>query len=130
MIEAGLGFTCDFNKVGGFIGMDHVVKQKSEFRRCGLTKRMVSILVNDPDPLMQHSEVIWRNGIRISDVRAASYGHTLGGAVGLSMIESVEPISKDYIYEGVWEVEIASKRYPCQVSLLPFYDPKGERIKL
>ena len=31
---------------------------------------------------------------------------------------------------GEWEVEIADKRYPAQVSLSPLYDPKNERIKM
>lgn len=43
---------------------------------------MSQVALNDPDPLMYHGEVVYRNGIIVGDVRAASYGHTLGGAVG------------------------------------------------
>lgn len=35
---------------------------------------------------MFHAEVVYRNGKRVGDIRVASYGHTLGGAVGLSMV--------------------------------------------
>jgi glycine cleavage system aminomethyltransferase T len=99
----------------------------------GPNKRMVNILINDPEPLMHHGEILWRNKERISDIRSASYGHTLGGAVGLSMLDrhhTNEPISKEYIHNGQWEVEIAHQRYPCQLSFSPFYDPKGDRIKV
>mmetsp|Transcript_14310 Transcript_14310/g.20977 ORF Transcript_14310/g.20977 Transcript_14310/m.20977 type:complete len:137 (-) Transcript_14310:20-430(-) len=130
LLECGLGFTCDFSK--DFIGKAHVLAQKESSKSGGgMTKRMVSLLVGDPEPLLFHGEIVWRNGERISDVRAASYGHTLGGSVGLTMLETNgEPIKKAYIQEGDWEVEVANQRYPCKVSLSPFYDPKNARIKL
>jgi 4-methylaminobutanoate oxidase (formaldehyde-forming) len=130
LLECGLGFTCDFSKEGGFIGQDHVERQKLESKeRGGLLKRMVSVLLSDPESMMHHGEVLWRNGERISEIRAASYGHTLGASVGLSMLESEDPITKSWIQSGKWEVEIAEKRVPCKVSLSPFYDPKNLRIK-
>jgi glycine cleavage system aminomethyltransferase T len=136
VLEAGLGFTCDFSKDKGFIGMDHVLTQKEmRLSQGGFTKRMVHVFVNDPQPLMQHGEVLWRDNVRVSDVRMASYGHTLGGAVGLSMIETQKQnsdypvITKEYLQHGIWEVEIAERRFPCQLSLAPFYDPKSHRIK-
>lgn len=96
----------------------------------GLLKRMVNVLVTDPEPLMHHGEVVWRNGKRISDIRAASYGHTLGGAVGLTMLEDKVPITKEYLTNGEWEVEIGNRRYPCKVSIAPFYDAKNLRVKM
>ena len=78
---------------------------------------------------MYHAEVVWRNGVIVGDIRAASYGHTLGGAVGLSMVEADVPIGKKYLEEGEWEVEIAGVKYPAQASIRPMYDPSNERIK-
>jgi 4-methylaminobutanoate oxidase (formaldehyde-forming) len=46
------------------------------------------------------------------------------------MIEAGEPINKAYIQEGEWEIDIAGKRYPAEVSIRPMYDPKMERIKV
>jgi glycine cleavage system aminomethyltransferase T len=139
IIEAGLSFTCDFNKGGdGFIGMEHVLAQKAQAKeRGGLSRRMAQVLVEglaeDPSsPLLYHGEVLWRNGERISDIRSASYGHTVGGGVGLTMLESPtgEPLKKAYIEGGEWELEIADKMYPCKVSFAPLYDPKNTRIKV
>lgn len=132
LLECGLGFTCDFDKPLGFIGQEHVLSQKvAAMAQGGLQKRMASVLVNDSEPLLCHGEVIWRNGQRISDVRAASYGHSLGGAVGLTMLESSDaPITKDFIKSGEWEIEIADERYPCTTSFAPFYDPKNTKIKV
>jgi glycine cleavage system aminomethyltransferase T len=134
-VEAGLSFTCDYKKQDGFIGMEHVIAQKAQFKeRGGLSRRMANVLVplGPTDPLLYHGEVLWRNGERISDIRSASYGHTVGGGVGLTMLDSQngQPINKAFIQEGSWELEIADKRYPCQVALAPFYDPKNLRIKV
>lgn len=76
--------------------------------------------------------MLWKDGKRISDIRSSSYGHTIKAGVGLTMLESLtgEPITKDYLQSGHWEIEVAEKRYPCFLSLRPLYDPRNERIKL
>jgi glycine cleavage system aminomethyltransferase T len=131
ILECGLGFTCKFDKSEPFIGQEHVMSQKAQAKKeGGLCKRLASVLVLDPEPLMHHGEILWRNGKPVSDIRAASYGHTIGGAVGLSMLESDSAVTNEYIQAGQWEVEIGNRKYPCQVSLQPFYDPKGLRIKM
>jgi glycine cleavage system aminomethyltransferase T len=127
----GLQFTCDFNKSQAFIGQERVLEQKAAAKQQGgLLKRMANVLVTNPDPLMHHGEVLWRNDKRISDIRMASYGHTIGGAVGLTMLQDEEPITKDYVSSGEWQVEIVNKRYPCKISFAPFYDPKNLRVKM
>lgn len=79
LVECGLAFTCDLKKDEGFIGMQYVIDQKRELKaQGGLKKRMAQVLVNDPDYFLHHGEILYRNGEVISDVRSASYGHTLG----------------------------------------------------
>ena len=92
---------------------------------------MKQILVTNPEPLMYHGEVVYRNGIMVGDIRAASYGHTLGGAVGLALITAEEGhvVNKTYLTEGKWEVEIAGQKFPCKLSLAPMYDPNNKKIK-
>jgi len=136
---------------GGFIGKDAVLAQKAGGI---LHKRMLQVLVKDPEPFLHHDdvililililkvlvkdpepflhhgEVIYRDGVPVGDIRAGSYGHTLGGAVGLTMVDAGEKINKAYLQGGHWEVEIAGSRYPVEVSLQPLYDPKNLRIKM
>jgi 4-methylaminobutanoate oxidase (formaldehyde-forming) len=123
--ETGLGFFVDLNKPS-FIGRDAALRQKAAGP---LTRRLAQVLVKDPEPMLFHAEVVRRNGKPIGYVRAGSYGHTLGGAVGLAMIEAGEPISPAYLKDGRWEIEIAGKTYPAEVSLRPFYDPDMKRIR-
>ena len=151
VLECGLGFTCDFDKPERpFVGQDAVQAQKRlQKQQGGLSRRLVSVLVQDAQPLMHGlGEVIWKNHTtRVGHVRAASYGHSLGGAVGLSMISENESpdsttsdntnndnpvvINKAYLNhpDDTWQVEIGNQFYPCKLSLTPFYDPKSLRVK-
>ena len=126
--EVGLGFCVKMDKPGGFIGKEACGKKKAEGP---LTRRMAQVKVLDPDPLLFHAEIITRNGEKAGYVRTGSYCWTLGGAVGLFMIETGdgEPVTQAYIDEGKWEITIADKVYPAEVSLKPMYDPTNAKIK-
>ncbi|NUO48847.1 MAG: GcvT family protein [Polyangiaceae bacterium] len=126
VLEAGLGFAVDLKKPGGFIGKEAVVAKKAEGP---LKRRIVQVLLKDPEPLMFHAEVVRRDEKPIGYIRAASYGHTLGGAVGLIMVEAGVPVDAAYFEKATWDVEIAGKRYPAIASMKPLYDPSNEKIK-
>ena len=78
---------------------------------------------------MFHAEIVYRNGHPVGYIRAASYGFTIGGAVGLAMIEAGQALDQEYLDRGMWEVDIAGQRYPAIASLRPLYDPDMKRIK-
>ena len=127
VLEAGLGFAVDLKKPDGFIGKDAVVAKKG---LGPMTRRIAQILVKDPKPMMFHAEVVRRNGKPAGYVRAASYGFSLGGAVGLMMIEGGgEVVDQAFLDKGTWEVEIAGKLFPAVASLKPLYDPENKKIK-
>lgn len=122
--EAGLGFAVDLKKPD-FIGREAALKQKA----APIQRRLAQVLVKDSEPLLFHAEVVLRDGKPVGYVRAGSYGHTLGGAVGLAMIEADEPLTPAWLNAGRWVIDIAGKRYPAEVSLKPLYDPEMKRIK-
>jgi 4-methylaminobutanoate oxidase (formaldehyde-forming) len=128
VLEAGLGFAVALDKPGGFVGRDAVAAFKA---RGPLTRRLVQVLVTDPEPLMFHGEVVRRDGAPVGYIRAASYGHTLGGAVGLAMVSAGDGTVVDgsWLDSGEWTVEIADRVFPARASLRPLYDPKNERIR-
>ena len=126
VIDAGLGFAVAMDKPGGFIGRDAVRAHKERGKP---TQRILQILVKDPEPMMFHAEPVLRDGQALGYIRAASYGHTLGGAVGLAMIDAGEPLTTKWLAAGTWEVDIAGTRYPAEASLRPLYDPRSERVK-
>lgn len=79
--------------------------------------------------MMYHAEIVYRDGRPVGYVRAASYGHTLGGAVGLAMVEADEPVTTAWLEAATWEVDIAGRRYPAVASLRPLYDPDMLRVR-
>jgi 4-methylaminobutanoate oxidase (formaldehyde-forming) len=126
-LEAGLGFIVDFNKPGGFIGKKALLEQKEAG---SLKKRFVQFLLDDPEPLLYFGEMIYRNGKQVGYVRSGAYGFTLGGSVGLSIIEDDEPIDEEYIQNGKFEIEVNGVMCSAKASLRPMYDPNNERVKM
>src|SRR5262249_58383915 len=122
----GCGCAVDLRRPGGSSGREAVQAKKAGGP---LRKRLLQVLVKDPEPLLFHAEIVKRNGKAVGYLRAASYGHTLGGAVGLTMVEAAEPIDAAWIESGRWEVEIAGKLHPAIASLKPLYDPENRRIR-
>ncbi len=127
VLEAGLGFAVDLKKPSGFLGKEAVLAKKAEGP---LKRRILQVLVKDPQPMMFHAEIVKRNGKDVGYIRAASYGHTIGGAVGLAMIDGGgEVVDAKFVESGTWEVDIAGKLYPAIASIRPLYDPTNEKIK-
>jgi 4-methylaminobutanoate oxidase (formaldehyde-forming) len=125
-LEVGLGFTVDHDKPVDFIGREAFLKQKE----AGVLKRrLVQFLLGDPEPLLHGGEPIYRNGERVGDIHSANYGHTLGGAVGLGPIYYDGGVTKEYLQNGKFEIEVVGIHYPAKASLRPLYDPKNEKVK-
>jgi 4-methylaminobutanoate oxidase (formaldehyde-forming) len=125
-LEVGLGFTVEPDKPADFIGKEAFLKQKESGI---LKKRLVQFLLEDPEPLLHGGEPIYRNGARVGDIHAGNYGHTLGGAVGLGPIKFKGGVTKEYIQNGNFEIEVVGIRYPAKASLRPMLDPKNERVR-
>ena len=128
-IEAGLGFAVAYDKKGGFIGREALLKQKSQ---ASLNKRLVCLaLVEDgvSAPLIYHEEPLYRNGLIVGSTTSGAWGHRVNKSLGLAYVKHSEGVTKDWIEAGSWEIELAWKRYAVAVQLTSFYDPKGTRIK-
>ncbi|HEX9887485.1 MAG TPA: FAD-dependent oxidoreductase [Longimicrobiales bacterium] len=124
--EVGLGFFVSLEKPGGFLGREAVLERKA----AGPPKRrLIQVRIEDPEPLLYHAEIVHRDGKPVGDVRSGSYGFTLGGAVGLAMVEAEEPVTRAWVEEGRWEVDIAGRLHPAVASLRPMYDPGMERVR-
>ena len=121
-LEAGLGFAVKFDKPGGFIGREALLKDKA----AGPAKRLLQFRLLDPSPLLYHNEPIWRDNALVGHITSGAYGHTLGGAIGLGYVDSAKAPNPA---EGGFRIEVAGERIPAEVSLIPMYDPESRRIR-
>jgi 4-methylaminobutanoate oxidase (formaldehyde-forming) len=125
-LEAGLGFAVKFDKPGGFVGRDALLRHKESGP---LKYRMVCFLLEDPGPLLYGNEIIYRDGKIVGYLQTGAYGFTLGGAMGMGFVENEEGATSDFINSGSYEIDIAGVRYPAKASLRPMYDPEGLRVR-
>jgi glycine cleavage system aminomethyltransferase T/glycine/D-amino acid oxidase-like deaminating enzyme len=126
-LEAGLGFAVAFDKKNGFIGRDALLRQ----RELGPpTRRLVQIAVPDAgDKLLHHDEPIWCGNRIVGSVTSGAYGHRVGATLGLGYVAEENGVTPELLSKQRFEVEIAWERYPAQVQLGPWYDPKSERVR-
>ncbi len=126
-LDVGLGFAVAWDKPGGFVGREALVAARHPGPP---TRRLVQVLLLDAEPLLWGTEPVYRDGRRLGHVRIGAYGHTLGGAVGLAMIEDEAGLPADAVDGARWEVDVAGVRYPARASVRPMYDPDRLRVTI
>jgi 4-methylaminobutanoate oxidase (formaldehyde-forming) len=126
-MAAGLGFAVAWEKPGGFIGRDALLRK----REAGaLRRRLVQIRMKDDDaPLLFHEEPIWRAGKCVGSITSGAWGHRIKGSLGMGYVTASEDIDAAWLAAEPFEVEVAWQRYPAQAQLAPWYDPKGTRMR-
>ena len=124
-LAAGLGFAVARDK--DFIGREAVDALRDRPR----SKRLVSIRLEDPEPLLYHDEPIRLEGRIVGRTTSGRYGHSVGAAVALGWVEHPdgEHIDSGFLERDGFEVEVAGEPVAARLSLKPFYDPRRERVK-
>jgi 4-methylaminobutanoate oxidase (formaldehyde-forming) len=125
-LEAGLGFVVAWDKRGGFIGRDALLRQRQD----GVKRRLVHLALADERKLLYHNEPIWRDDRLAGRITSGMFGHTVGKSLGLGYIDNNgERVDPDFVANGRYEVEVAGERIPATATLQPFYDPANARVR-
>lgn len=122
--EAGLGWAVKLKSNIPFKGREAVAAQ----REAGV-KKILATFTAEGDTILSGRETIYRNGERCGWLSSGGYGHTLGQSIGMGYVRASEVIDRDYVLDGTYELEVATKRVPAKVTLNPLYDPKMVRVK-
>lgn len=126
-LEGGVGFAVAFDKPGGFIGRDALLRQRAQGK---LKKRLVQFKLLDADaPFVYHNEPVWAGDKIVGSITSGAYGHRLNASLGMGYIEHPDGVDQAFLDANRFEVEIAWKRYAVQAQLKPWYDPAGVRVK-
>lgn len=123
-LEAGLGFAVAWDKPGGFLGREALLVQREALPR----KRLLSVVLEDPEPLLWGSEPLLRDGVVVGYTTSAAYGHTLGASVALAYVKLPGGVSREAALAGRYEVLLDGVRVPARVSLRAPYDPERSRM--
>ena len=122
--QSGLGFAVDMEK-DEFIGKAALTGKKGK-----QSKRLVTIaLTSDDAPLLLHDEPIFCNGKIIGLTTSGAWGFRVNKSLGIASLEHSDGINGQFLASREFEIEVACERYPIEVRLGGFYDPKNERMK-
>jgi heterotetrameric sarcosine oxidase gamma subunit len=126
-VEAGLLFACKLGGAAGFLGREAVQRA----RAAGPRRRLVSLVLDDPEVMMWGSELVLRDGVPVGQVTSAAWGETLGAAVGLAYLSDPagDPVTRDFAGTGSYQVNVAGQLAAATVSLRAPYDPDGHRVR-
>ncbi len=124
-LEAGLGFAVAWDKPGGFLGREALLRQREE----GPRRRMVQFQLVDETKLIYHNEPIWRDGELVGRITSGAFCPTVGGPVGLGYVSPPAGTEARSVLDGEYEIEVACERIPARATLRPLYDPRAERMR-
>jgi 4-methylaminobutanoate oxidase (formaldehyde-forming) len=125
-VEAGLLFACKLKSGIPFLGREAVEKAKAE----GPRRRLVSLVLDDPEVMMWGGELVLRDGRAAGQVTSAAWGETVGGSVGLAYIRAGGGVvTADVARAGSYEVNVGGELRRASLHLRPPFDPAGEKIK-
>lgn len=126
-VQAGLLFACKLKTSIDFLGRERL----EAARAAGARRRLVSAVVDDPEPMLWGGELIIRDGVPAGQLTSAAWGETLGSCVGLGYLWRAdgEPVTPEWIDAGSYQVDVGGDRVGLSVSRQAPYDPKNSRIR-
>jgi sarcosine dehydrogenase len=125
-LEAGLGWAVKLKSNKDFMGKSALLDQKKN----GVKKIFAAFTVEDPKHILLGRETIYRNGKQVGWLSSGGYGYTIKQSVGYGYIRSSEFIDNQFVLDGQYELEIATKMVPCMVHLKALYDSEMKKIKV
>lgn len=129
-LEAGLKFAVAFDKPGGFLGRDALVRQ----RDAGvLESRIVKLGVREASqsagPYLYRNEPVLKSGEAVGYVTSGAWGFRLNRSLGMASVSHEGGVTSEWLAEGDFEVEVAGVRHAVDLQFAGFYDPKDERLR-
>jgi 4-methylaminobutanoate oxidase (formaldehyde-forming) len=122
--EAGLGWAVKMKSNIPFKGREAVAAQ-----RASGVRKILATFTTGGDIILSGRETIYRDGVRCGWLSSGGYGHTLGRSIGMGYVRASEPIDRDYVLSGTYELEVATERVPAEVTLDPLFDPGMDRVR-
>ena len=126
-VEAGLLFACKLKTGIPFLGREAVEQARAD----GPRRRLVSLVLDDPNAMIWGGELVLRDGVAVGQVTSGAWGESVGGCVGLAYVRHPDGgvITPDIARAGSYQVNVGGHLYPVAVHLRPPFDPAGDRVR-
>ncbi len=122
-VKAGLSFACDFDST--FLGKSAVETVRARSPRYHLLQfRLIDsdVLLYGGEPVLRESKVVGR-------LTSASYGWTVGAAVGLGYVYRPDGMALTDVESAEYEILVAGQPTGAVASLRSFHDPSNKRMR-
>jgi glycine cleavage system aminomethyltransferase T/glycine/D-amino acid oxidase-like deaminating enzyme len=116
-VEAGLVFATALKGDKPFLGRAALEAYRDRLAEGGPRRRLVSVVLDDPAPMLWGGELLLRDGRPAGQVTSAAWGETVGACVGLAYLRSDGPVTADSLANGRFEVDVAGHRYGVRLGL-------------
>lgn len=123
-LQAGLGFAVAYDKEGGFIGRDALLRARE-----AKPDRRLALFSLPGEELVHGEEPVFREGKLAGGITSGAHGHRTGLSLGLAYVDLDGAGKLAEIRDAAWEVEIAGERVPAQMVPGMAYDPKNLRLR-
>lgn len=125
-MEAGLSFTCAWDKPGGFLGREALLRKKAG----GVpNRRLLQFRLDDPDALLVHEEPIFADGEPVGVTTSGMYGHRVQASLGMGYVRRPHAVTAEWIAATRFEIGVGDRRIGARAQLGAWYDPGNERIR-
>jgi glycine cleavage system aminomethyltransferase T/glycine/D-amino acid oxidase-like deaminating enzyme len=116
-VEAGLVFATGLGGDRDFLGRSAVEEHRAALAAGGPRRRVVSFVVESPEPMLWGGELLLRDGAPAGQVTSAAWGETVGACVGLALLRAAGPVTAASLEAERFEVDVAGERHGVRVSL-------------
>ncbi|MBM3680485.1 MAG: FAD-dependent oxidoreductase [Actinobacteria bacterium] len=117
--EAGLGFAVNLRKAD-FIGKRAVIAERAR----GSRKRLVPIVLDDPDAAPLGGEPILLDGNPVGYVTSANFGYSVGTSIAYGYLPADAAVPGTRAAIRIFDREVGGS-----VTSEPIFDPTGERLR-
>lgn len=108
-LTVGLGSLVAVAKPDHFVGRDAFIAAL----KTGTHRQLVTLTLEESDPILFGSEPILRNGQAVGHVLEGYYANRFGGGLAIGFIEADQPITEAYLASAKFEIELAGKVRPA-----------------
>ena len=124
-LEAGLSFAVAWDKPGGFIGRDALLRR----REAGVERRLMMFAVEDAQALLLHEEPIYRDGDLVGRTTSGGRGFRTGLSLSMGYVGCARGETLRALLDGSYEIGLGRQRLPLRPLQLAPYDPGGARMR-